>query len=406
MADPKYANLPGIDVNAPDVFETSELPEDDQAAQLENEEFNNENIEKINLDSKTAFNAFKGKGVKADGVDFSDKISKSSRTGYDVSQTEYEIVGDGVKKETPQQKYQRLQHEMRELAEEVSQIKETVKDDKSSEKLSPVAMGKQLEYLQHQLTDLHLEKLLGPEASIDLSDPQGALRQRLLKQLESYKTSGSKSGEKGDKASAGASGDHVSYSLYHRPEQAQFSKNAKMANLEERLERLQAVIGQSSEKLNVLTGDTDNNSLLGAVSVLNSKLSLLEQSNLEQVEARLQGVLHKLSQIAEKKNVQEDNEKQAKVSELYDLVKKWEAYGNSLPQVIERLTALKDLHEQALQFSQALAYLDTAQQEISTSLNSHGDMLKSLQESFKENTTMIKSNTESLEGRINALKKS
>ena len=51
-----------------------------------------------------------------------------------------------------------------------------MKDEASAEKLSPVAIGKQLEYLQHQLTDLHLEKLLGPDASMDLSDPQGALQ--------------------------------------------------------------------------------------------------------------------------------------------------------------------------------------------------------------------------------------
>nr|ACI68512.1 Dynactin subunit 2 [Salmo salar] len=37
MADPKYANLPGIASNEPDVYETSDLPEDDQA-QFESEE--------------------------------------------------------------------------------------------------------------------------------------------------------------------------------------------------------------------------------------------------------------------------------------------------------------------------------------------------------------------------------
>ncbi|PNI39231.1 DCTN2 isoform 12 [Pan troglodytes] len=31
MADPKYADLPGIARNEPDVYETSDLPEDDQA---------------------------------------------------------------------------------------------------------------------------------------------------------------------------------------------------------------------------------------------------------------------------------------------------------------------------------------------------------------------------------------
>ena len=59
-------------------------------------------------------------------------------------------------------------------------VQESVKSESGAEKVSPVNLGQQLQYLQHQLTDLHLEKLLGPEASIDLSDPQGALRQWVL----------------------------------------------------------------------------------------------------------------------------------------------------------------------------------------------------------------------------------
>lgn len=59
-----------------------------------------------------------------------------------------------------------------------------MKDESAAEKMSPVALGKMLGYLQHQLTDLHLEKLLGPEASIDLSDPQGALRQWVFVKIE------------------------------------------------------------------------------------------------------------------------------------------------------------------------------------------------------------------------------
>lgn len=55
-------------------------------------------------------------------------------------------------------------------------VQDNVRAESTEEKLSPVALSKQLEYLQHQLTDLHLEKVLGPDASIDLSDPQGALQ--------------------------------------------------------------------------------------------------------------------------------------------------------------------------------------------------------------------------------------
>ena len=53
--------------------------------------------------------------------------------------------------------------------------------------------------------------------------------------------------------------------------------------------------------------------LQGAVAVVNSKLSLLEATNIEQVEVRLHSVLQKLDKIAEKEKSQEDGDKQNKV---------------------------------------------------------------------------------------------
>lgn len=394
MADPKYASLPGIDLNSPDVYETSDLPESEQSIPAEQEEQQNENIERPQIDMAAAFDRFRGKGGKTTG----------RRAGYE-GYVDYEMVGeDGVKIESPQQKFMRLQHEIRELGEEVNRIKENVKDEASAEKLSPVAIGKQLEYLQHQLTDLHLEKLLGPDASIDLSDPQGALQKRLVTQIESFKPGQKKASTPQSKDSTPS--DSVRYELFYRPEQAQFSKNAKVASLEERLDRLEAALGNTSQdKLGMLTSDTDNKSVIGAVSVINSKMSLLEPANLEHVEVRLHSVLQKLDKIAEKKSTQEDGEKQNKISELYEMVKKWESVTDVLPQVVDRLSALKDLHEQALQFSQALAYLDTTQQEINSSLKSHGDMLKQLEGQMKDNLAVIKTNCDSLDSRIKSIQK-
>lgn len=49
------------------------------------------------------------------------------------------------------------------------------------------------------------------------------------------------------------------------------------------------------------------------MGVLNSKLSLLEPSNLDQVDVRLASVLQKLNQIGEKKSGQADLDRQNKV---------------------------------------------------------------------------------------------
>ncbi|CAK7296727.1 Dynactin subunit 2 [Vulpes lagopus] len=173
MADPKYTDLPGIAKNEPDVYGTSDLPEDDQA-EFDAEELTSTSVEHIIVNSHAAYDKFKDKRVGTKGLDFSDCIGKTKRIGYESG--EYEMVGEGLGvKETPQQNYQRLLHEVQELTTEVEKIKTTVKESATEEKLTPVVLAKQLAALKQQLVASHLEKLLGPDAAIDLTDPDGAL---------------------------------------------------------------------------------------------------------------------------------------------------------------------------------------------------------------------------------------
>nr|AUG84426.1 dynamitin [Platynereis dumerilii] len=399
MADPKYASLPGIDLNSPDLYETNDLPEDDQA-QVDQSDQGNENVEKINVSATDAYKKFEGKTLEGGKVDFSDRVSGSRRIGYDAPQTEYEMQAVEREPETPQQKYQRLQHEIRELQEEVSKAKENVKADAETEKVSPVPLVKQAEYLQQQLTDLHLDKLLGDQAEVNLADPQRALHKRLLTELDSYKPTEAQAKSEKD----APSGNQVTYQLYYRPEQAKFTSNARAANIEQRLERMEALIGNNPEKLSMLTAETSNKSIVGAVGVLSSKVKLLDATQLEQVEGRLHALSQRLTKVVENKETAEEADKTAKVSELFEMVKKWDAVVDTLPHVVDRLTALKELHEQALQFSQALNHLDAAQQQVSSHMNAHSDMLKQVQTTLTENLSTLKDNCASIDDRVKALK--
>lgn len=155
----------------------------------------NTQINDIRIRAWNAYDKFKDKRVGTKGLDFSDRIGKTKRTGYESG--EYEMLGEGLGvKETPQQKYQRLLHEVQELTTEVEKIKTTVKESATEEKLTPVVLAKQLAALKQQLVASHLEKLLGPDAAINLTDPDGALAKRLLLQLEATKNSKGGSGGK------------------------------------------------------------------------------------------------------------------------------------------------------------------------------------------------------------------
>lgn len=84
---------------------------------------------------------------------------------------DWELPGEG-EKETPIQKHERLQYELKELLDEVSQLKEKASDD--AERKSMVDMMSQVETMGKQLNSLKLNETLGTDLVAVLADPQGA----------------------------------------------------------------------------------------------------------------------------------------------------------------------------------------------------------------------------------------
>uniref|UniRef100_A0AAQ4RYG4 Dynactin 2 (p50) n=1 Tax=Gasterosteus aculeatus aculeatus TaxID=481459 RepID=A0AAQ4RYG4_GASAC len=388
MADPKYANLPGIAFNEPDVYETGDLPEDDQA-QFESEELCSDSVERIVVNPNAAFDKFKDKHVNTKGLDFSDTISRSRRVGYESG--EFEILGEGCGvKETPQQKYQRLVNEIQELTQEVDAIQSATKETNAEERLTPVVLAQHAAQLKQQLVSAHLDSLLGPHAHINLSDPDGALARRLLTQLECAKGGrGSATGDSKPPASAKGPDGVVLYELHSRPEQEKFNESAKMAELEKRLAELEMAVGSGSDKQGPLSAGVQGASLMATIELLQARVSALDSATLDQVEARLQSVLGKMNEIAKHKAAIEDAETQNKVSQLYD--------------VVQRLVAVKELHEQAMQFGQLLTHLDTTQQMINNSLKDNNTLLTQVQQTMKENLGAVEENFAALDQRMKKL---
>ncbi|PIO30855.1 hypothetical protein AB205_0182200 [Aquarana catesbeiana] len=376
------------------------------------EELTSTSVEHIIVNPNAAYDKFKDKRVGTKGLD---RISKSKRTGYESG--EYELLGEGIGvKETPQQKYQRLLHEVQELTQEVEKIQSTVKESATEEKLTPVALAKQVATLKQQLVSNHLEKLLGPEAAINLTDPDGALAKRLLTQLDAAKTRKSPEGKSPAKG-LDKDGGLVTYELHCRPEQNKFSQAAKLAELEKRLGELESAVQCDQDPQakviditflllqNPLTVGLQGSNLMDSVEILQAKVNMLDVASLDQVEARLQSVLGKMNEIAKHKAAVEDADTESKVHQLFDIVQKWDSMSGTLPQVVQRLVALKQLHEQAMQFGQLLTHLDTTQQMIANSLKDNKNGLAVVQKAMKENLATVEDNFSSIDSRIKKLSK-
>ncbi|KAM6225770.1 dynactin subunit 2 [Porphyrio hochstetteri] len=402
MADPKYADLPGIARNEPDVYETSDVPEDDQA-EFEAEELTSTSVEHLIINPNAAYEKFKDKRLGTEGVDFSDHIGRSRKTGYKSG--EYEILGEGLgAKETPQQRYQRLQHEVQELVREVEQIQSMVKEAAAEEELTPMALARQVEGLRQQLLSSHLEKLLGPAAALDFADPEGAVAKRLLQQLEVAKCSRAALG-KGPPKAPTPTGDTITFELYWRPEQDQFAQTAKIAELEKRLTQLEATLRCEPDSQNPLLVGLKGTSLMDTVQVLQAKVNILDVAVLDQVEARLQSVLGKVNEIAKHKATVQDADTQSKIHQIYETLQRWDPVASTLPDVVQRLVTLRDLHEQATQFGQVLVHLDTTQQEIAGALKDNTVLLAEVQKTMKENLAVVEDNFADIDARIKRLQK-
>uniref|UniRef100_A0A8C2BZ88 Dynactin 2 (p50) n=1 Tax=Cyprinus carpio TaxID=7962 RepID=A0A8C2BZ88_CYPCA len=368
------------------------------------EELCSDSVERIVVNPNAAYDKFKDKHVSTKGLDFSDRISKSRRVGYESGEFELLAEGCGVK-ETPQQKYQRLVNEIHELCQDVEQIQVTTKESSSEERLTPVALAQQAAQLKQQLVSAHLDSLLGPNAHINLTDPDGALAKRLLTQLEVAR--GVRSGQSAENKTAAPKGPDgvILYELHSRPEQEKFTESAKIAELERRLAELETALGSGAEKQVRETRLLGCCCLQDTIELLQARVGALDAATLDQVEARLQSVLGKMNEIAKHKAAIEDAETQNKVSQLYDVVQKWDAMATSLPQLLQRLLAVRELHEQAMQFGQLLTHLDTTQQMINNSLKDNSTLLTQVQQTMKENLLSVEENFSALDQRMKKLSK-
>jgi len=375
------------------------LPEADQHHDFEIEE-SSDAVETLHISANEAFGKFKGKQLDTANVDFSDKIRKSKQKGYIAWTGDFELAGK-EETETPEQKYQRLNCEVRQLLDDLDQLKESGAEKVGNQSL--IGLAKQTASLQDQLSGLKLEEYLGSEPVKDLQDPSGATKRKLLTQIEQLKVSKTTAETATDNRMP--QDNQVMYELMMKPDTSKMEERQKLALFESRLESLEKVLGPSQQKLSVLSVETNTKNVTAAISVLNSRLGLLEPSHLEHVEGRLAALLQKLTSISEKKVALEDSEKNNKVAELYDMVTANQAIATALPDVVDRLDSLQALHEQAMQFSKTLVQLDSLQQKLESNLSTNQKTLEETKAKFSENLGTIQKNFDTIDQRLTKLKK-
>lgn len=384
MADPKYAGLPGIAYDQPDVYE-SEDTLDTNFSPINNQD-QSDCIENLSTNIKESFSKFEGQWLDARRADFSGKITPKKHEGYSAWTGPYELQAKN-EPETAVQKLNRIQCELAELQEELA-------TPKPEEVTTIGSLTSQVEFLQKQLMAIKLQETAG----VDYSESHWLSKKKLFADLD-------KAVETASTLNSSSNEGKVVYELKYLPHQAKLEAASKATNLMNRLNRLEQLLGSNSDKMTRLSAEMGQKSLTDAVRSMNSKVSLLEPTHLDQVEGRLGLLVQRLNAVSEKSGALEDADKQRKVSEVYEFMKKLEPLFSVLPTVVDRLLSLKTLHEEAVNFHQSLTQVESVQTRLDQSLGIHSQLLKDIQVGLASNIASTESSLKQFEERLSILKK-
>lgn len=376
MADPKFQFLPYIAHDQPDVYETPDAPES-ETSDFYDEEPANESIERLHISTKDSYNKFKGKYLTGN-VDFSDRIGKKIRNGYDAVSGELDLAGEG-EKETPIQKCLRLQCEMNELMEEITASQADATKTKE-EKASYEAVFDVVGTAKKVLESLKLEQAIGSETVAMGAETEA---KKLLTKIEEYKKSG------------GADPAKTATELVY---------SSRIAELEHRLHELEVAVGAKPEKISRLAGSAGAGNLIEAVQSISAKAALLQPQQLDLIETRLGNLLLKMSAIDEKSAATgQDANREQKILELYEIAKTTEPIVQILPDMLNRMQTLESLHKYATNFSKLFAELETTQASILKGIASNKTLLTGVQEAFAQNLENVNKEVKKLDERMKTL---
>lgn len=269
MSDPKYQNLPYMAVGQPDAYESADLPESDQPATSVEQD---PAIEQLVVDPKEAFEHFNKTTIDGTKANFSEEAAPG-KVGYTVY---YDGASMGERlNETVQQRLERLRAELKEI-KDLAKIR--------TDEVSPKSMLTDVEAMQREVEAFSL-------APIASSDKDTMAYGQLLTQLKNESTSSPTKKPKDDgKGEAG----HTTYELQYI---ANVSQSAASANLESRLARIEAVIG-NVEDTTVLSDRIGAESVVESMTAMSSKLHLLDEDNVNKLSARLQILLQTLNKVS------------------------------------------------------------------------------------------------------------
>ncbi|KGQ04994.1 Dynactin subunit 2-A [Beauveria bassiana D1-5] len=407
----KYANLPDLDLSAPDIYETPELTDDNStiptaaARTQSDDEFydvddDTEAISRSRLRIGEARSRFEPAAVDTAGVDFSDRVD-GKRKSYLASSRRQRILQDGTTElgdlsddddeESLERRIARLTREVQEAQDEYATLKG-----------SPDAQE-----------DTRLQSLSDLLAS--MSSPSAVPGETATVNTTTA-----------DEGAAEREIGGPTYTITYAPTYEQTHALAKAADFDRRLLALEKGLGISlSVSAEAGEGGLPR-AILPTLDNMDKQIATLAQAstaNLDAISRRVRTLasdqdklndarekakalreeLGKASGPSSQAQADDSAEQETKINALYAVLPTIESLAPMLPPLLDRLRSLRAIHADAAAASQTLDQIEQRQADMTAELKQWREGLQKLEETMKESDSTVKGNMTVMEGWVKDL---
>ncbi|EMR11378.1 hypothetical protein PNEG_00403 [Pneumocystis murina B123] len=387
----KYSTLPGLDTGK-DVYETPDFVEDqwvESSIQFEREETQNEDISNDRLNLGQAKNRFLKEQVEAEDVDFSERIRGKSRKSY-VTRNFHDY---GVIEETIDEKLARLRRELEEVREELKHRK--FQENKNEN--GPINKSfADLSELDYQIAELENQTKKSAIATLsrrleELSLPESINNDNKEVVMETNESLN----------------QPLKYTLNYNPSYKEKHFEPNLSEFENRLTMLEKSLGIDhihSYKLQA--------PILSTLSYLDKKITLLtsNKSYIDSITKKVKDLVAEMEILHEKKTKMDSEtselnttSQEKKINALYESLEMIESISPILPNLLDRLKALRIIHADAAAVTTGLKDCTQRQHIIQDEMIELKETLQKVESAMKESKMTIQSNMIEIENMVKEL---
>jgi len=354
------------------------------------------------LRPQLAFEQFAGKVFDTSKADFSDAVS--SKLVHVISSQQAELSSLRARDrvfESPIERFNRLKEEAAQLSRDLEAFAAAQRKDSAAGTVAGL-LAREMTVLDNDLSAISSNPNFQPFLAQNITDKEYLEQKALLDRLlaEMAKAAGSTDAAKPD-SKATAPGQ-MTYELFFNPQKEAARQQVSVVELDRRIGNVEKTIGNLNDDKTLGYPD-----LHSALQSLRRKLEFLDQAKLDAVYRRIKTLISELDILhASKDKAQAAGQvpgQQEKISQMFDMVSRWDETAQMLPAVVARLQSLRDLHEECASAVVTVQAVDHQHSEALYLLQQDKETLSRVEANLSQNMKVLQGNVASLEARLTAL---